>query len=131
MKHVLIDKIIKDIKITASKDALLFITTEGDIAVEVQGDCCSNSWVESIELPGLGFPAKVISVDDLDMPDLGDIDGRDCIKYYGCKIITDRGEIIIDYRNESNGYYGGYLSWPDVHYGKKDSNKNRWIDIEQ
>lgn len=64
----------------------------------------------------MGFPAKVIAVDDLEMPDLGDMDGCDVVAYYGCKITTDKGVIIIDYRNDSNGYYGGNLSWPDDNY---------------
>ena len=30
------------------------------------------------------------------------------------KITTDRGEIVIDYRNSSNGYYGGNLTGPTI-----------------
>lgn len=30
----------------------------------------------------------------------------------GFKVTTDKGVIVIDYRNASNGYYGGSLSWP-------------------
>jgi hypothetical protein len=38
------------------------------------------------------------------------------IAFYGLKITTDKGDIIIDYRNSSNGYYGGNLSWPNDNY---------------
>ena len=32
-----------------------------------------------------------------------------CVAYYGLKITTDNGRAVIDYRNSSNGYYGGSL----------------------
>ena len=54
---------------------------------------------------------------------------------YGVKITTDKGHIVIDYRNASNGYYGGNLSWPDDSYfyggvhGQNESNEE-WVDIE-
>ena len=28
------------------------------------------------------------------------------------KIATEKGSCLLDYRNESNGYYGGILEWP-------------------
>lgn len=115
-KHCLIGKTLIGMKIADDKGALLFQTTEGDIKARADGDCCSHTWVEHVELPALGFPAKVLSVSDLDMPDLGPMPEREVIAYYGCKIVTDRGEIVIDYRNESNGYYGGSLVWPDDRY---------------
>ena len=31
------------------------------------------------------------------------------IQYYGLKITTNKSRCTIDYRNSSNGYYGGYL----------------------
>ena len=66
---------------------------------KTDGDCCSRSWIESVSLPVMGFPAFVISAEDVEMPDLGNGD-NDCgvIKYYGFKIKTDKGEILIDYR---------------------------------
>ena len=43
---------------------------------------------------------------------------EDVIQFYGFKVSTDKGVLVIDYRNESNGYYGGSLTWPgDYHYG--------------
>lgn len=79
----------------------------------------------------MGFPAQVISVDDLDMPDDVQEDGE--LKIYGCKISTTKGDIVIEYRNESNGYYGGNLSWPDDYfyggvYGQNIS-EEKWTDI--
>ncbi len=67
------------------------------------------------------------------MPDLTPGDGGET-KYYGCKITTDKGHIIIDYRNESNGYYGGDIVWPDDRsfyggvFGQNVSDE-KWKDI--
>lgn len=112
MSNILIGKTIKEIKIADDKKAVLFITDCGEIIAKTDADCCSETWVENIELPFKGFPALVIAAEDIDMPEKEhpeDID-RDVMAYYGFKISTDKGDIVIDYRNESNGYYGGSLS---------------------
>lgn len=135
MSNFLVGKTITGMKIAEDKKALLFITDQGEAVVKVDGDCCSSSWVESIELPALGFPAKVTAVSDLDLPGVDQKDEYDFIAVYGCKITTDKGEIVIDYRNSSNGYYGGNLSWPDDKYfyggvhGQNVSNE-KWVDIQ-
>lgn len=115
----LIGKTITDMQIAADRQALRFILTDGEMVVGVDADCCSYTWVENIELPALGFPAVVVSVEDLDMPEQPPSQFHkdpDVLAYYGCKIVTDRGEIVIDYRNDSNGYYGGSLSWPGEYF---------------
>lgn len=132
-KNVLIGKILTGMKISEDKMALLLSTTEGDLVVGTDADCCSHTWIEHVELPALGFPCLVTEVSDLNMPDLGSPDEYDVIAYYGCKISTDKGDIIIDYRNSSNGYYGGSLSWPgDYHYGGvggQNVSKQVWKEI--
>lgn len=116
MTHCLDDKRIIGIEIADDKKAMRFLVEGGDpIVAKADGDCCSSSWIEHVELPALGFPAKVISVSDIDLPGASE-DDYGSIIVYGLKIITDKGEIVIDYRNSSNGYYGGDLSWPDDDY---------------
>lgn len=135
MTNILIGKTINSVKIAKDKEALLFITDAGDIKVLCDADCCSSTWIEHMELPALGFPALVIMAEDLEMPDLGDMKGCDVVAYYGFKITTDKGELVIDYRNDSNGYYGGNLSWPDDDYfyggvyGQNVSDEE-WLDVE-
>lgn len=134
MDNILVGKTIIDMKIASDKQAVLFETTDGKIIAKAYGECCSLTWIEHIELPARGFPVVVISADDIEMPDLGSPNNHECIAYYGFKIITDKGHIIIDYRNESNGYYGGSLSWPGEYYyggvrGQNDSNLN-WVEID-
>ena len=134
MKNELIGKTILGMKIADDKKAILFITDAGELIARADGDCCSDTWVENIELPVKGFPAKIVSIDNLDMPDLGQQDNCDVMAYYGAKIVTDKGDIVIDYRNSSNGYYGGNLCWPgdDYFYGGvygQNVSKNVWKDI--
>jgi hypothetical protein len=109
--HILKGKTILRIDISEDKTFLRFHTSQGDIHAYAYGDCCSNSWVENISLPALGLPATVLNVENIEMPDLGSPEDDIAIKYYGERITTDHGHITIDYRNESNGYYGGLLEW--------------------
>jgi len=117
--QILVGRTITGISITEDRLALRFSTTDGDVVAKTDADCCSSTWVEHVELPALGFPAKVASAEDLDLPGSREDDPEhDCLAVYGLKITTDKGEIVIDYRNSSNGYYGGSLTWPgERHYG--------------
>lgn len=135
MSNILIGRTLTGIKIADDREALLFQTAEGDVIARCDADCCSHTWVEHVDLPARGFPAVVQAVEDLDMPDLGDMEGCDGFAYYGCKIVTSSGEIVIDYRNDSNGYYGGSLTWPGEYhyggvYGQNDSSM-KWVDIAE
>lgn len=130
----LIGKTLTGMKIAEDRQALLFETAEGELVVDVDADCCSYTWVEAVELPALGFPALVTAVEELDMPEKTEPStfhkDPECLAFYGCKISTDKGEIVIDYRNDSNGYYGGSLSWPgEHHYGGvfgQNKSKHEW-----
>ena len=125
-------------EIAGDRQALRFVLADGEMVVNVDADCCSYSWVEHVELPALGFPATVVSVEDIDMPEGLASPFRsepDVLAFYGCKITTDRGEIVIDYRNDSNGYYGGSLSWPGERfyggvYGQNVSNHD-WKPVTE
>lgn len=83
-----------------------------EVVAEAMGDCCSHSWIENVEHPARGYPAVIQEVKGLalDLPEtVGD---EYYLQYYGLEIVTDKGSIVIDYRNSSNGYYGGWLEWP-------------------
>lgn len=131
--EILIGKTIAGIKIAADKEAMLFGLEDGQLVVNVDSECCSRSWIENIDLPALGFPAKVTAVRDLDLISRQDVDEYEEIKFYGFVIETDRGEVNIEYRNESNGYYGGSLAWPgEYFYGgvfQQNISKCQWIDV--
>lgn len=141
MGNLLIGKKIVDVKIATDKQALLFLSDNGDeLIARTDGDCCSYSWIETVEMPALGIPFKVIGIEDLDLPGSdGNHHDYDCLSVYGAKITTDKGEMVIDYRNSSNGYYGGNIVWPNddeysyfyggVH-GQNESSLE-WTEIEE
>lgn len=133
--HPLENKIIQSIQITDDKHALKFITDKGEVLAVCYGDCCSHTWIEHINTPALGFPAKVISIENRDMPEPEEKDWE-LIRFYGIRIITDKGDIDIEYRNSSNGYYGGDLRFPDqnemMYSGVFDQNEyeDSWSEVE-
>lgn len=137
MENKLIGKKIVDVKIAEDKLAMLFVCDNGGgLVVRVDADCCSYTWIESVELSALGFPFTVIACDDLDMnKEPLENEEYECLQFYGAKITTDKGDMVIDYRNDSNGYYGGDIVWPGEGfyggvYGQNESNMN-WRDIEE
>lgn len=118
-KHILLGKRTVAVHLASDKQALRFdVEGEKPSIARADGDCCSFSWIESLDAPG-ALLGTVTAVENLDMPDLGSgaeqtmskTESGECIKYYGCKITTEKGACVIDYRNDSNGYYGGSLSW--------------------
>ena len=112
----LIGRTITRVMITSDKKALRFHVDGAEpVVVKVDGDCCSDTWIESLDAPENLF-GTVLSIKDIEMPDLGTPEEYECIAYYGCRIVTDKGVCVIDYRNSSNGYYGGNLYWPDDGY---------------
>lgn len=137
MENKLIGKKIVDVKIAEDKLAMLFVCDNGEeLVVRIDADCCSYTWIESVELPALGFPFTVIACDDLDMnKEPLKNEEYECLQFYGAKITTDKGDMVIDYRNDSNGYYGGDIVWPGEGfyggvYGQNEPNMN-WRDIEE
>lgn len=80
------------------------------------GDCCSNTFIESVIEPFALTPGvTIVDVRDILMPyQLYDESIHECLKFYGLAIHTTKGIAIIDYRNSSNGYYGGSLELTEV-----------------
>ena len=80
------------------------------------GDCCSHTFIESVIEPSALTPgATIVDVRDILMPDQPyDESIHECLEFYGLAIHTTKGIAIIDYRNSSNGYYGGNLVLSEV-----------------
>ncbi len=105
----LIGETVEKVFINPDKDFMRLQYNKGYIEIRAEGDCCSYSWIEHIENVEYLIGATIISVEDIDMPDLGAMSNHECVKYYGLKIVTTKGSVQLDYRNSSNGYYGGDL----------------------
>lgn len=113
----LIGKTIKEIRISEDKTMLAFRDSDDvDHYYYTVGDCCSRSWVEHIEGVDYLIGAEVLSSEDMDMPEPKEIEEYEVIKFYGVKLKTSKGIFQLEYRNSSNGYYGGYLLYNETGY---------------
>jgi len=117
---VLVGKKLRSVKLSEDNDKITFTLSDGTThSFGVEGDCCSSSWIEHFEVPKGLRGATVLSVNDVDMEPhdghscedgaSGKPCGHDCLSVYHTQFRTDKGDIVLEYRNDSNGYYGGYL----------------------
>jgi hypothetical protein len=117
MTNPLIGKTVVKVEMTTDNEALRFTCSDGTTELAVcYADCCSLTWIEYIE-DAENLLGTVVSVENLELkpgehvvnddPD----NYNDFVQFYGCKIYTEKGYCLIDFRNESNGYYGGDLMW--------------------
>ena len=138
-ENPLIGKTIIRVFLSEDGGAIRFDTSdEQSLIVQAEGDCCSHSWIEEIQGIEQLIGSPVVSVEEVgDMPDKPGNKrgyGEEEMAYYGCKISTEKGYALIDYRNSSNGYYGGNLCWPgsyfyDGVYGQNKSNE-KWQEVQ-
>lgn len=119
----LIGQWIEAIIINDSCTCLQFVTKDGEtITYEVFGECCSHSWFNDILGVDNILPSLIVDVQEISLEEIGldfsqeiaekvfhiPDEDQDYIQIYGYKIITTRGICDIIFRNESNGYYGGW-----------------------
>lgn len=95
----------------------LFLQAEGAplFKIGVEGDCGSHSWIEHVSLPAM-IGKEILGIRDVDMElRPGESDAEfECLAVYGFSVDTAGGPLLIDYRNESNGYYDGYTAISEV-----------------
>lgn len=117
-----------------SEDRVTFATDAGELTWRAEGDCCSTSYIyslEGVERLLAGRPIVAVHSIELQEGDLGwhDPDCRGCswrpegfahdvVEVYGYRFTTVDprwGEVssVLSFRNESNGYYGGWLEFTE------------------
>jgi len=89
--------------INNEKDYLCLDTDKGMLYLSWHGDCCSSSFIAHFSGAKNLIDATVLSAENTEWDDGVEI------KTMGTKIKTDKGYIDIETRNESNGYYGGWI----------------------
>ena len=97
-------------------DTLTFVCRDAAYRYSTEGDCCSQSWIEHLTVPPDIVGAQVTEVHSPELPpheQVNEQDG-DSIQVYHTAWKTNRGEVIAEYRNSSNGYYGGWMTGPEV-----------------
>jgi len=101
----------------------LILTGERDGAqatyrLETEGDCCSQTWIEGVYEESALIGHTIAKAEELklttafngnDHTALGEGFYEDGMAFYGLALSTERGRFVIDYRNSSNGYYGGSI----------------------
>lgn len=125
------------VDVTSDSISIRLNTNIGPLIGVCDADCCSQTWIENIELPALGFPCTIVAADELEMPEgreaLSD-EPQEYIRFYGLRLKTNKGELVVDYRNASNGYYGGNLVWSaDRFYGgvyNGQEPNQEWLPVE-
>lgn len=113
----MIGKKLKSAELSADKQRITFRFQDGFArSFGVDGDCCSSSWIEHFETPGRLDGAELLGVEDSASVQIDNHPEHDCLQVYWTKFNTSVGSIVLEFRNSSNGYYGGYLidhSTPD------------------
>lgn len=105
----LIGKLITGYTLSPSGEVLTLHTANGeDLKLNTYGDCCSETWIEHVTTPA--FPATITAIDERD---LGEVPGvrQEYGQKYSTVFRTDKGNLEVEYRNDSNGYYGGSLEF--------------------
>lgn len=107
----LIDQEIKTI-IFNDKNLLFGLKDGSIIEFLAVGDCCSNSYIESLDNPEIFRDATLVSVESVEGETESIVEDGWQIEVYQWtfyKFKTTKGMCTLSFRNESNGYYDGYL----------------------
>ena len=101
----------------SGKYVMLFKARTRWYVYELEGGCCSSSWIESTSNIDalLGYEIKEIDVPFMTNVWYGDNglsakeDSIGCLQIYSLRLRTDAGLFEIEFRNDSNGYYGSEI----------------------
>jgi len=106
---------IVSVNVGANADGVEEMTLRNELGQEVKltlhGDCCSGSFFEALSVADakalVGQELRQIAtLKSSSIEDHGEMDHLVC-RYHAIKITTDQGVTVLDWRNESNGYYDG------------------------
>lgn len=89
-------------------DGIRFNLENGFVQYRAFGDCCSTSYIESLDNPSIFDNATFLSVEVIEGIQ-ENIDYTDVHKWKFYKFKTSKGMCTLSFRNESNGYYNGEL----------------------
>lgn len=103
----LINKTIRSCSWSKDGTKMTITTSEGDFNFYTGSDCCSESWIEHVTEPK--YPAKILSIEEKDLPGPTPSGRQEYDQAYSTVFKTDQGDLEVEYRNSSNGYYGGSL----------------------
>ena len=117
----IIGAVVTGVKIDASKEFMRVDTDKGAFDFVAVGDCCSNSWFEHLNgvsniIGGKVTEVPKLHVDGVDVSSKEDKE-YNVVEQYITQLKTDKGVLDIEFRNNSNGYYSGWLTLGEGQYG--------------
>jgi len=96
--------------VSDDKERVVFAFADGSEArFRVEGDCCSSSWIEHVDVPPAAIGQELTGVNDALAERREERENYEVLQVYKTTFHTACGDIVLEYRNSSNGYYGGYL----------------------
>jgi len=123
-------------KINWDGDSVSFHWKDGSARFDVFGDCCSVTWIDSFDGVEDLVGKEILHVQDLTLPEMNrtyndngdpvpvgcgcknkdhcnpaDEYNHDSLALYGYRFDTLTSSATLDFRNDSNGYYGGSLDY--------------------
>jgi hypothetical protein len=111
----LIGKTIVTVGVDDARELLTFGLQGGEVVqFRTYGDCCSHTWIEHLEVPAGAVPGStILGVENVGMGSKEVLDSEgyadSFLQFYETRFKTIHGDIVVEYRNSSNGYYGGSL----------------------
>lgn len=127
-RNVLVGKTVREIWM--NEDHLKFVTDQGNVIYEVEGDCCSHSYFHDFYGVANVIGREVVAFEQVYLSP-GDPGYRretfedgvgnqdwELVRVYGYRITTEHpafGHVsaVLSFRNRSNGYYGGWMETTD------------------
>jgi hypothetical protein len=117
MEELIGRKILK-VQLDAEKVYLNFVTDIGNVTYGCFADCCSESWINHINGISELLGGTVQDADEVDFFSLLQIEPEATRQEYDRvlfhRIKTEKGWCSFEFRNSSNGYYGGSLDKEDT-----------------
>lgn len=111
-------------EIWMDRDYLKFVTDQGDVTYVVEGDCCSDSFFFDFYGVANVLDREVVAFEEVSLapgdpgyrPETFEVANEDWseTQVYGYRITTEHSQFghvsaVMSFRNESNGYYGGWM----------------------
>lgn len=107
----LVGRKILSVQMTPDKSDVRFVTTTGNLDYNCYGDCCSESWVNHVNDIDNLIGGTVTQVEEFDFHSMLGVEPeptrQDSDEVLFHKVHTEKGTCLIEFRNSSNGYYGG------------------------
>lgn len=96
------------ISIEWSEQKIVFNMKDMSVCFNAFGDCCSSSYIESLDNPEVFKDAIFNSAESIE-GEQKELTDYNVHKWTFYKFKTSKGSCTLSFRNESNGYYDGYL----------------------